>query len=518
MPLFRCSGALPFLLLVLSVSALAQETAPPPPAVSVDGDRLVDAEGRTLFLRGMNAGSKSPENFHAPWQGPEDFRRLRDWGMTAVRYMIFWSAIEPAPGQYSEEYLQGVDRVVSWAADAGIHVILDMHQDLYGPGIPGGDGAPAWATLDDGLPHRTLGSIWSTAYLVSPKIHRAFDNFWNNAPGPDGVGIQDHFALAWRHVAQRYRNNPTVIGFDILNEPFVGSDIRRIAWAVWMALPDFLRGAEMPRTPAALMESLKEEPYPWWLLKAAGDPRRYERFLAAVAPAMQAFERRALLPMYQRVYRAVREVHPTGIFVLEPCVLANSGAPSAIEPLVDDQGRRDPLQAYMPHFYDIVLDTGLHHEPSPERLGIMMRNRVEEARRMGMPLLIGEWGAFYGDARCVGAAEMMARFLAENTVGEFYWDYHRDIEQGAFFPSLSRPSPLRVGGFPVGIRMAESPGGMQVEWTEETAPAPASEFHLPEGWVMEEAASGGKWTDAGTASVPGAEKPGVRKVTLRPAP
>ena len=206
-----------------------------------------------------------------------------------------------------------------------------------------------------------------------------------------------------------------------------------------------------------------------------------------IAPAMQAFERRALLPMYQRVHRAVREVHPTGIFFLEPCVLANSGAPSAVEPLVDDQGRRDPLQAYTPHFYDIVLDTALHHEPSPERLEIMMRNRVAEARRMGMPLLIGEWGAFYGDARCVGAAAMMARFLAENTVGEFYWDYHRGIEQGAFFPSLSRPSPLRVGGFPVGIRMAESPGGMQVEWTEETAPAPASEFHLPEGWVMEEA-------------------------------
>lgn len=518
MPLICCPRITALFTLLFAAFSAAQGTEPPRPAVSVEGDRLVDIEGRTLFLRGMNAGSKSPEGFHAPWQGPEDFRRLRDWGMTSVRYMIFWSAIEPSPGQYSEEYLQGVDRVVSWAGDAGIHVILDMHQDLYGPAIPGGDGAPPWATLGDGLPHRTLGSIWSTAYFVSPRIHRAFDNFWNNAPGPDGVGIQDRFALAWRHVAQRYRNNPTVIGFDILNEPFIGSDILRVGWSVWMALPDVLRGAEMPGTPAEVMKSLKEEPYPGWLLKAAGDPQRYERFLAAVAPVMQAFERRALLPMYQRVYRAIREVHPTGIFFLEPCVVANSGAPSAIEPLLDEQGRRDPFQAYMPHFYDIVLDTGLHHEPSPERLGIMMRNRVAEARRMGMPLLIGEWGAFYGDARCVGAADMMARFLAENTVGEFYWDYHRGIDRAAYFPSLSRPSPLRVGGFPAGIRMGEPEGTMHVQWTEEKAPTPASEFHLPEGWVMEEEASGGKWEGPGAMSVPGSEKAGVRKVTLRPAP
>ena len=490
-----------FLLTAFFAASLCGAPSLASPAVSVDGDRLVDPTGRTVYLRGMNVGSKSPTNRHLSWQTPEDFQRLRSWGMTAVRYMIFWSAVEPSPGEYDEEYLRGVDERVAWARAAGIHVILDMHQDLYGPAIPGGNGMPAWATLDDGLPHRTVGGVWSTAYFVSPKIHRAFDNFWQNAPGPDGVGIQDRFALAWRHVAARYRDEPTVIGFDLLNEPFIGSDIRRVGWAVWMALPDILRGADLPRNPRAFFASLKEEPYPSWLLEVAEDPVRYERFLAAVTPAMQAFERERLLPMYQRVRRAVREVHLTGIFFLEPCVLANVGAVSALEPLTDDEGRRDPFQAYMPHFYDIVLDTSLAHAPSRTRLEIMMRNRAAEARRLGMPLLVGEWGAFYGNDRCADAAALMAGLLAANTCGEFYWEYHQGMEKTAYLPSLNRPSPLLLNGRPLTVHADLAAGRFDAEWQEDADIPSGSVFHVPESWGI--AAAAGETASDGNAAASG---------------
>ena len=36
---------------------------------------------------------------------------------------------------------------------------------------------------------------------------------------------------------------------------------------------------------------------------------------------------------------------------------ANLGVPTALVPLADEQGRRDPQQAYAPHGYDIVVDT-----------------------------------------------------------------------------------------------------------------------------------------------------------------
>ena len=38
-------------------------------------------------------------------------------------------------------------------------------------------------------------------YTVMPALNRAFDHFWANDPGPGGVGLQDRYAAAWRHVA-----------------------------------------------------------------------------------------------------------------------------------------------------------------------------------------------------------------------------------------------------------------------------------------------------------------------------
>ena len=60
-------------------------------------------------------------------------------------------------------------------------------------------------------------------YIVMPALNRAFDNWWANAPGPGGVGLQDRYAAAWRHVAERFRNERYLMGYDLLNEPWPGS-------------------------------------------------------------------------------------------------------------------------------------------------------------------------------------------------------------------------------------------------------------------------------------------------------
>ena len=128
--------------------------------------------------------------------------RLRDWGMNVIRLGIIWDGLEPEPGVYDDAYLAAMDQRVAWAANHGLYVFLDMHQDLYS--VLYSDGAPEWATLTDDQPHIDRGDVWSDAYLTSPAIQRAFENFWANAPASDGLGIQDHYAAAWRHVAERY--------------------------------------------------------------------------------------------------------------------------------------------------------------------------------------------------------------------------------------------------------------------------------------------------------------------------
>ena len=116
--------------------------------------------------------------------------------------------------------MQGIDQHIQWAADNDIFVVLDMHQDLYS--VLYSNGAPQWATLHQGKPHK-MGAIWSDAYMQSQAVQTSFDNFWANRLAPDGIGLQDHYALMWQHIAKRYANNPAVIGYDLMNEPFAGS-------------------------------------------------------------------------------------------------------------------------------------------------------------------------------------------------------------------------------------------------------------------------------------------------------
>ena len=476
----HCPALSIFLLLVFCGIGLSALGAPD--RLLVRDGLLEDSAGRQVFLWGMNLGEKSSEQHHKSWHGPEDFKNLRRWGMNAVRLLIFWSAVEPKPGQYDEAYLQSVDERIDWARDAGLHVILDMHQDLWSETIPGGNGAPAWATLDDNMSHLVFGGPWSTAYFTSPRVHRTFDNFWNNAPGPDGIGIQDRFALAWQHVAARYGDNPVVIGFDIMNEPFPGSAIYEGILAVGQAAPDIFRGASLPDGFMALLSSFKEKPFPSWLLKALDNPARHRRLLQALEPMMRRFEQKKLMSMYQRVHRKIREVNTIGIFFLEPLMLANTGTPTFISALTDESGKRDPLQAYMPHAYDIVLDTKLAYQPSQNRLDIIFSQKKEDAARLGMPLLIGEWGAFYNDRKTQNAARMNATLLESMAVGAFYWDYHRHITDTVYFESLATPAPLALAGKLESFRFDPASGVFECSWITDPATGSKSIFSAPKFW------------------------------------
>jgi endoglycosylceramidase len=58
-------------------------------------------------------------------------RIARDWGFNLDRFLVFWNAAEPEPGVYDEEYFARVQERLDWHRNAGIHVVLDMHQDVY---------------------------------------------------------------------------------------------------------------------------------------------------------------------------------------------------------------------------------------------------------------------------------------------------------------------------------------------------------------------------------------------------
>ena len=76
---------------------------------------------------------------------------------------------------------------------------------------------------------RTRTTPFPTYYLTNPALQRAFDNFWLNKPGPDGVPLQTHYAEAVHAVAASVHDEDYVLGYDTFNEPWPGADLRRRA-------------------------------------------------------------------------------------------------------------------------------------------------------------------------------------------------------------------------------------------------------------------------------------------------
>jgi endoglycosylceramidase len=191
---------------------------------------LVDSEGRTVLLHGLNArvASVFDDTFTdgrlplmtLPSFTAEDATRIRALGFNALRLPVNWSGIEPTEdGGIVASYLDGVAAVTSMCGAAGVLVLIDLHQDAYSKEI-GQDGAPLWAISPPptqllGGPLTDLGSRFS-----SVQVQDAYSTFF---AGPDaGAYLRTRYAAMAEKLATRFANDPAVLGFELYNEPIAG--------------------------------------------------------------------------------------------------------------------------------------------------------------------------------------------------------------------------------------------------------------------------------------------------------
>jgi endoglycosylceramidase len=290
-----------------------------------------------VTLRGLNMVYKRPP--YAPDAvgfGQDDAAFLAAQGFNTVRVGVIYAAVEPAPGVYDDAYLARIEATVDTLARHGIHSQLDFHQDLYNERFQG-EGFPDWAVQDDGLPAQPQAGFPGN-YVGMPALHRAFDHFWANDPGPGGVGLQDRYAAAWRHVAERFREHPYVMGYDLINEPWPGS-----AW----------------------QECANPE----------GCPTR-DADLAAFNARMIA---------------AIRQVDPDTLVFYEPWVLFDFGADTNLP----DTG--DPNAGFSYHVYCLAAGGagggGGGYAGCEEVDGMVFDNADEHSEKTGDALLLTEFGA-----------------------------------------------------------------------------------------------------------------------------
>jgi endoglycosylceramidase len=268
---------------------MAEPTAP----LRHRGRWLTDGLGRVVILRGVNFVEKAPP-FHPGGVGfdGDDGDFLVGQGFNVVRLGVVFEAIMPEPGVLAEAYIESLAATVAMLAERRTFVLLDFHQDGWGPAVHG-NGMPAWATLTDGLPNPP--EPFPIYYVTNPALQRAFENFWANRAGPDGVELQTHYVAAARALAERLHGEPYLLGLEPMNEPWPGAE---------------------------------------WIPCVEGCPD---------------LEAERLVPFYRRFAAALRRVDRGRLVFMEPFVLFNFGRADTALPAI---GR--PRQALSFHVYALT--------------------------------------------------------------------------------------------------------------------------------------------------------------------
>jgi endoglycosylceramidase len=223
------------------LSSLEPHTYLSGPLLSPGGPFMKDRFGRTILLHGVNAVYKfAPYTLTVTPGQPNslaaaDAVRISSDGFNVVRLGIIWAGIEPGsggpnqpkvctpgapgdPGMWNQKvadaYLSQVQRVVDELGQRHIYSLLDMHQDVWSS-VFSGEGAPPWAVCTSGNPVVVYPGRWSDNY-ANPAVDASFSNFFDNAVVG---GLQNEYQRSWRAVAEHFKSNPWVVGYDPINEP-----------------------------------------------------------------------------------------------------------------------------------------------------------------------------------------------------------------------------------------------------------------------------------------------------------
>ncbi|TFK28296.1 cytoplasmic protein [Coprinopsis marcescibilis] len=243
--------------------------------IYVHGRHFVDKYGRVCNIRGANVSgcSKTPtdhdhENFPGdhrsvtfvgrPFpleEAHQHFSRLRRWGLTFIRFLVTWEAVEHAgPGIYDQEYLTYIRQLLSLLPKYGLTAFVSLHQDVWSR-YSGGSGAPAWTLelagfdlhaieeagaawlngIRGGGHEETERGLWPCGYQKLSAATMA-TLFWagetfapkllvKSANG-EMVSIQrflqDHFLAMWEQIVRAVGDLEGVLGFQMMNEPHRG--------------------------------------------------------------------------------------------------------------------------------------------------------------------------------------------------------------------------------------------------------------------------------------------------------
>jgi endo-1,4-beta-mannosidase len=136
-----------------------------------------------------------------PGEVREDFARIAELGLDAVRFFLRWDDFQPSPDTIDATMLARLETVANIAAEAGLQTM----PTLFTGHMSGVNWLPSW-TLDRSTPHgrfRTISEAGESPYGIG--------DFYT---GP----LLDAQLLFARAAGERLRHHPAVLAWDLGNE------------------------------------------------------------------------------------------------------------------------------------------------------------------------------------------------------------------------------------------------------------------------------------------------------------
>ena len=407
---------------------------------------FVDEKGRTRLFNGMNIDDKQIDSGEFRYNLDEEFfKKYKTLGFDFIRLAVTWQNLEPEMGKYNEKYLKSIDGIFALAEKYGVYILLDMHQDIYSGngGKSVGDGAPEWAVITDGAKPRMPIFVWADGYFFGKWVHRSFDHFWNN-DFVRGIGLQDRYCMLWKMLAKRYGDSPALFGFDLMNEPFPGSDSKKMFLKLGGGVAKTVLFSDKVDR-GTLVKSLVKGDTKSLLDCIGGDLIR--GVMENVDALSAEFDYNKYSPFLNKTAAAIREITPNGIIMIEQSYLCNSGVKQYVPPITVN-GEREPNQCYGPHAYDMTVDTPLYKYANSSRVKAFFTEIRNTQLRLKVPVVVGEWGGCSDntDTSWFPHAYALLDFFDENHWGQSYWTYQGNDLDAPLMQMLSRTHPVAVAG------------------------------------------------------------------------
>lgn len=145
---------------------------------------------RILERRFGSKGVKRLQHaYHDRWVNGDDFARIKEAGFNFVRVNFWheWLNHDKKPHVIDRKGWRYLDKAIAWGREQGLWVVLDLH------GAPGSQNA------------------WDHSGVVGRNELFKRKQF------------QHRTVMLWREIAARYKDEPAVLGYNLLNEPNGGT-------------------------------------------------------------------------------------------------------------------------------------------------------------------------------------------------------------------------------------------------------------------------------------------------------